>query len=91
MRLEHGLEVQRLLPYAAKNGRKPIGVTRSFIVYSLNLALGLTTTLTTAFIHRNASKSRILICKKCLGTVVDTLPMSDPTWAKLVRSLTAWS
>ena len=38
MRLEYGLEAQRLLPYAAKNGRKPIVVTRSSIGLAIRAA-----------------------------------------------------
>jgi hypothetical protein len=56
---------------AAKNDRKPIVVTRSSIAwpfvqraYSLSLAMGLTTILTLTFVHRNASKSRILISEE---------------------------
>jgi hypothetical protein len=56
---------------AAKNDRKPIVVTRSPVawpfvqrVYSLSLAMGLTTILTLTFVHGNAPKSRILISKE---------------------------
>jgi hypothetical protein len=72
MHLEYRLEAKRLPPHAAKNGCKPIVLTRSFIgwsfvqgAYSLSLAMGLTTILPpVAFGHRNAPKFRILIFKE---------------------------
>jgi hypothetical protein len=53
--------------------------------------MGLTTILTTAFVHRNASKSRILISKKLgrLGTFVATLPMSGVKGSR-VQAGEAW-
>jgi hypothetical protein len=64
MRLQYSVEAQRLLPYCAKNGRKPFDQIQR--AYSLTLAMGLTTILTRHISVRPPKwpKCRVLIFKE---------------------------